>query len=736
MFSSATQRNAKLLIASCTLFISVLQARAQVELIAGEQCGGVVERVYWQYFNPDVALRSYAAVDRVSGCSGIMIGPNIMMTAGHCGPSTDKARFRMYKSIAGLCGGMSEGDQSIQDFPMEWVLNVFPHTDLQLVYCHAVNGVNPGDKYGYVDLDIIMTPQGVLDYTASRNLLAPATPLYSIWFNPINNINGWHSLYSEGTLSDLNIEDYSNPNIDDGTPDWHCATSRCVGGSNNGMICSGCCTVECPGGTCVETADQYLAVRSSVYVVPGGSGSAVLSPSSHRILLGPTTGGNGTTRQQLSIVDYLYWGLTWQTPCCADGCGTTLNSPVLTSKGLNPPDYYGWVDRNLDGLFDVQHDLEMIAGEGRRDWYWLGFESMRRNALWTKNLSSVTFDASHPVSGFANLSTVGEVGTNYVLVLSHDRLNLGTSPGTRTYSIKFTAYCSQKSQSDPLRICLEGPNTVCETFDPPLNSSMTYVVHIPATYSAQGTKLQFYLKPGTQLKLDSLSVVEDGAVMDFDMHDKRIAWRNRNSIGRGLIWPNGRNSENVPDWAGVVQRTPTRPLNDDWPLRNLNIPFGRGYEYRICFEYKKADRIPLTSGSSGVVRVENQFGEISGSRLVFAPSTSWQTGCTSWFLVTSNSSSLDFGVIAANGSASGAYLVDNVVLERRPTTFYVDWRNPGFEDGTQVFPYNTVTEGVSAIGSGGTLMIANGTSANYPQTMTIDKAVTLKAYNGVVSIGQ
>ena len=72
-----------------------------VPLIHTEQPGGVAERVYFHYENPDVTIRSYAAVTLAdnngnSYCSGTMIGPNVMMTAAHCGQDNTNAVFRMY----------------------------------------------------------------------------------------------------------------------------------------------------------------------------------------------------------------------------------------------------------------------------------------------------------------------------------------------------------------------------------------------------------------------------------------------------------------------------------------------------------------------------------------------------------------------------------------------------------------------------------------------------------------
>jgi hypothetical protein len=59
-----------------------------VQAIALERRGGTAERVFWQYDDPDIARSSYTAVTRYAPngsfvCSGTMIGPNVVMTAGH-----------------------------------------------------------------------------------------------------------------------------------------------------------------------------------------------------------------------------------------------------------------------------------------------------------------------------------------------------------------------------------------------------------------------------------------------------------------------------------------------------------------------------------------------------------------------------------------------------------------------------------------------------------------------------
>jgi ELWxxDGT repeat protein len=46
-------------------------------------------------------------------------------------------------------------------------------------------------------------------------------------------------------------------------------------------------------------------------------------------------------------------------------------------------------------LFDVQQDLERLRGENKRDWYYLGFESERRNALWDVDTTYTSIDAAN-----------------------------------------------------------------------------------------------------------------------------------------------------------------------------------------------------------------------------------------------------------------------------------------------------------------------------------------------------
>jgi hypothetical protein len=58
----------------------------------------------------------------------------------------------------------------------------------------------------------------------------------------------------------------------------------------------------------------------------------------------------------------------------------------------------------------------------------------------------------------------------------------------------------------------------------------------------------------------------------------------------------------------------------------------------------------------------------------------------------------------------------------------------GFYFGTYVFPYRFLADGVSAVAIGGSVYIKNGSHS--PETMTISKPMTIRAYGLPTTIGQ
>jgi hypothetical protein len=64
---------------------------------------------------------------------------------------------------------------------------------------------------------------------------------------------------------------------------------------------------------------------------------------------------------------------------------------------------------------------------------------------------------------------------------------------------------------------------------------------------------------------------------------------------------------------------------------------------------------------------------------------------------------------------------------------WTDFNYSGPEDGNFDRPFNTFAEGVNAVCPGGTLHIKTGSSA---ETASINKRMTIKAYNGLVTVGR
>jgi len=595
--------------------------------ITSEQPNGVAQRVWNQYLDGDVALRSYALMD-TGGCSGTMIGPNVMMSAAHCSGAPKTIRFRLYRTLTTV---------DTEAFNCRYLTHGYPETDLILFYCDPnAAGENPGDKYGYVDFDIDITSTGSLDYLASKNRVSVGANIYKVWQNPITNLGiNDAMLYSSGSISSITDSSWY-------TPDNFGSTNYRCGSSSN----------------------QSNGVSSQIWSNGGSSGSSALSATRHRALLGPQSTGvsDGLGSNQLSMVQYLYSGFANQnvgTPSCSSGTRDTVNQPEVTALGLTPANYYGWIDNDLDGMFDVQRDLEALQGEAQRDWLWLGFESHRRNRMWTKDRpSGVAFDTADPKTGIARLTTVGNFGSSYDRIMSNASIDLVP---WEYHEVSIMTYLSQSSRTYPMRICLRGSYQRCRTLNPTIGA---WQMHVFPLYASPGAELTIEMVPGTKVSLAALSVVRRGAAMDFDSHDVRYNWRDENNGGRARIWPVGRQSTTgATDWAGVVTRDPSQPYWDDWSLRNRQLAVDGGYNYRVCFWHKASVRDPISGTLFGVVRTSGSGAEVSGSRRYFLPGNSWAQTCTNSFSVSGDDNNVMFGTYRI-ADANGSYLVDDITVER------------------------------------------------------------------------
>ncbi|MEM7230619.1 MAG: dockerin type I domain-containing protein [Planctomycetota bacterium] len=619
LFTSSTNRNVRCAlgigIASLVLIASQLPAQ-----IARERPGGVAERVFLHYDDPDVALRSYATVD-TGGCSGTMIGPNVLLSAAHCSAADRNVTFRVYTGST---------VQATERFFARYLTHSFPDTDLVLYYVQPNSrGENPGDKYGYLDFDVVYDMNGRVARPASAGLHARGSEVYAVWTNPITSIGGgWHMIYSRGDVTSILRPGWFSPGVDG---------------------------ERCPTNL-LPTLN--LAVHSDVWSRGGASGSSSMSTETHRLLLGPLSTGvqDAPGRQQLSIVDYLTWG--YADPSTGQSCDPTVrrtvNEDFVRSLGVDPADYYQLMDKDRDGIFDIQHDVERERGEMRKDWYWLGFESARRNAMWDVwQPQALRFDTSNSEVGLARIDTRSLNGTREIL--SHSGLRLLRN---REYNLSLLAalYDGPSNAFVRFRLVENGRSRTILQANLPRGRWVLPAANFRTTAAAP--TLHIDVSGQSNLSLATISIIERDATMNFDTHDKRYMWRNHNTGGRGTIWPNGRTAVATPNWCGVARVDPAATRGDDWSLRNRHFALVAGKTYRLTFVHKRAVRDPLTSGSRGVLRVTDWSGEIT--RHEFTPGNNWSSGATPEFTVPTSSNNVEIGVIARDSRARGSYLIDDI----------------------------------------------------------------------------
>jgi hypothetical protein len=605
---------------------------------------GVLERVSFHYDDPDVALWSFAHPN-VDGCSGTMVGPQTLMTAGHCGGAEKTATFIVYGP---------NGTRPSESVSCTYLAHTFPDSDIRLLHCPLdADGVALGDKYGYLDFDIARWSDGRLHHGLSRLMLEDAE-LYSIWRNPVAfdasgnpAPGGDHRLYSEGVVTAMNDRAWYTPNyVVPELGDY----SRCDSDSDPSL-------------------NRNDGIASDVWGMSGASGSTSLSRLTHRVLLGPLSlaqTSEAPARQQLSIADYLYFGYLEPligTQGCAQGVIPPVNEAHLTDVGVTDPSrFYGWLDDDLDGLFDVQHEVELVQGEVRKDWHWLGFESARRNALWNRgSTATVEFDTGDPRRGVASIDARSDASS--VTALSHGLLHLRMN---RDYRVTLEARVQDAGSGSPLQVCI-GVN--CRTPEIEAGAGWRRVVAELSGDSAitppfgdpiPWNPLRIVAGPGSQLEIANVSVIEVGAVMDFDSHAKRFAWNDGHGK-TGLVWPHGNGDSSAqPDWAGVVRR---EGAADMLPLRNddLGVPPG---DYQVCFSHRASEQLGNVGFEEAQVRVwDRETGYVApGSNVRFSPGGTWQDSCTGRFGLDGEQNVLMFG-FTSTAAADAGYLVDDIRFE-------------------------------------------------------------------------
>ena len=569
------------------------------QAIATEHPGGVAQMAPRLYTSPDVTLTGYAVPD-VGGCTGEMIGPNFMMTAAHCGDGDHWATFYTYRN-------QDPKQQQTEAFYCHMLLNTFWRTDMTLSFCDANGaGENPGDKYGYLDFDHSQPTVG--------------EAVYSYWYNPVDSLGvGWGEIYSLGKVTD---------------------TAAVIWG---------------PAGT-DGPMNEPIGIGTDLWTQPGASGSAILNPANFRILVAPTSTGYSdaagrwaqsakTEFEQASVIG-------WDDGSTPPKHYTGVHDANIAALGLVGASYAGKLDKNGDYLFDIQLDAERRRGENARDWYYLGFESERRNALWYTD-GSVGFDTG---SRTAHVYVPTTASRRQVMV--HEGLPLEASTNYRV-SVMIATNAASSGASLHLAFMQTGVEEAGVDVPTAAGAGWQLVTFDVATKSAH-PQLSLLVNGTLDASLSALSVVKDGAVMDFDSGDKRFSWRNDNTGGRALILPAANSPAPTPNWAAYAIPTPGRAAGTDWPLRNRQLALVKGDWYTLCADVRANTITPGSDSANRVVRVLSAGAEVS--RISFRPSTTWSTVCSAPFGVPSGDNNVQLGFDGP--SATVGFYADNVRIAR------------------------------------------------------------------------
>jgi hypothetical protein len=574
--------------------------------IATEHGGGVAQVATRFYGDPDRTLVGYAVPD-VGGCTATMIGPNMLMTASHCGDTDRYATFHLYRNL-------NYSQPTTESFYCRILLNTFHHSDIALLFCDPnSSGENPGDKYGYLDFDVS----------------APTLneQLYSFWYNPIVSLGlGWDLIYSNGKVTDTSANIWG-PNPTDSGP------------------------INEPDG-----------IGTDIWSQPGCSGSSIIRASNNRITVGPTSTAvyDAAGRWALSSKTYFERGSVdgWTD---AHVFHSGVHDATLTSLGLGGSYYVGRLDKNNNYLFDVQEDLERLRGENRRDWYFLGFNSERRNALWSIDNQYTSFDTGNQIANL-NVTIPSIMGGWTVLANRHLPLDNNTK-----YRITFMLYTASASSTNGLRVVLRQGTVEQNVQNIPTNAGAGWTMHTFAfTTRSANPELAFIIQGTFSGAVTAVSVIKDGAVMDFDSADKRYNWRNDNNGARGSVLPDGETAGSTPNWAGAVNPDPTRARGTDWPLRNRQLAIVPGVVYKVCFDVKQKDS-PLVNVDNRAMRILSAGAEVV--RASFRPTASWTQVCTGEFRAPTEDNNMQLGF---EGPSASSYYIDNIRIQRQPCGTYED----------------------------------------------------------------
>lgn len=596
---------------------------------------------------------SYAVTKNSQGCTGAFIGPNLFLSAAHCGASVATPNVITYLGTSRTRPGQGATTRSewgtgscsflLGSTQQDSSVLYRGAVDINLYYCSNVidthgRSVPPGMLMGMLDFDV-------------RNV-ALNEQVWRLWWNQVF------------------VAPYSQAN--------HLLISR---GTQAGGV---------PATSIQNQSDPYgyqnmLFYTDNTCTNQGASGSPSLSENWLRILGGPQSEGNGGTGDvpcgtvssgapAHSIFEDFYLDPRW--------ASFQMNTSQVLSLGLQPTRYWGYQDRDHNSVLDIQEDLEGV-GEQDRPYFFYNWDSRRQNALW-KALGATNPFADQvtppgPPYGIIHL----ESGTN-----SHDNVQVYAETLWRNdtfpfqpnsnYRVQLRTFVNSASSGSALQIRFGSfapysiPTTpgiarlnflvstdgrVCNMNSSPENCG----IRIEAVNPSNSPTI-----PLISAELYTLSVTKEDVnrdfLMDFDDADKRGGWRNQNTGSRALILPDGiaAATNSVADFALAVTDDPARGAATDWTALNEHLDFITGQSFTVFFRAR--------TSYAGTLKL--QARAVTGSGVVLAwlssmtISSAWSSEIMLGPFTAQTDTRLLFGASDFSAGANEHILIDNIRIHR------------------------------------------------------------------------
>lgn len=635
-----------------------------------------VRSIHRQYLaNTDLTAASWAA-SAYAGCSGAFIGPNIWMTAAHCALASPSLTFTLPNPFGEANNGRLLVRRSTWPVACTYLLQAFspPGSDVAFYYCPPDPNTNldPGDVYGYLDVDgqtdVAVNEDLVAFFTSSSDQLGTFTGIpgqiaQTGGVLTITGVPGGTMQYGRGAIF----------------------SKSCLGGQGN--------SVGLPG---------VVGIRGRAE--GGNSGGVYVSPTTYRIRVGPQSVGVGGLDSSFTCNSpsgpipwqnepevryarsaHLYYYLTETDPAVEVNTSgiASLVRRNMTPMGITPPSCSGsgcrvYIDDDLNYHFDIQEQIELAMGESPRPWQFYGFQSRRQDLRWFR-ASSMAIASTY---GTGNAS-INRTSTGYQNILRLNGLNL--EPGA-TYRLSIMVNASS-STSNALSygLCsMVGGNCVYSG-NQFLPQGAERLVTSRAVIPSNATSVRFDVDAHSSVSgwVDSIGIVREGAVMDFDTHDARQGWRNEITGGGAKIIPLGRTSapavnvlypvpnqnlsstiiaSSAVDWALYVEENQGQPSG--YPARNSQLALVNNRIYQMCLWHRRRVVPSSDATANARVRVVSFTGSSWVESLVtqtFLPGTSWQDACFT-FQTLSGQSVLQFGTSPGTDPLEAAYLIDDISI--------------------------------------------------------------------------